>query len=89
MTMKTIWLIILIASSAALLITLLKSRFSRISLKKVIVHWILAATLLFLLNYFEFTEQVAVPINPLTIGTTAVLGIPGLGLLIGAQYLLL
>lgn len=89
MTVKMIWLIILIASSVALLIVLLKNHISRLSLKKVIVHWILAATLLFLLNYFEVTEQLAVPINPLTIGTTAVLGLPGLGLLIGTQYLLL
>lgn len=67
---------------------LLRNQISRLSLKKVIVHWIVAATLLFLMNYFEITQAYALPINPLTIGTTAVLGLPGLALLMSTQYLI-
>lgn len=86
--MKLIWIIMLVGSSVGLLYVLLRNRLSRLSLKKVIVHWILAATVLFLMNYLEFTEPYALPINPLTIGTTAVLGVPGLALLTGVHYLI-
>lgn len=86
--MNTLWLTMFVVSSAALILVLVRNQLSRISLKKVIGHWILAATALFLLNYFEITQAYAVPINPLTIGTTAILGLPGLGLLIGTQYLI-
>jgi len=87
--MNLIWLTIFVASSVGLLVILLRKPLSRISLKKVIVHWVLAATALFLLNYIEFAQPYALPINPLTIGTAAVLGVPGIALLIGVQYILL
>jgi len=87
--MNLIWLTIFVASTIGLIIVLLRKPLSRISLKKVIVHWVLAATALFLLNYIEFTQPYALPINPLTIGTTAVLGIPGIVLLMGVQYIIL
>lgn len=83
--MKLVWLIVFAASTLALLFVLQRRPLSRISLKKVIVHWIFAATALFLLNYLEFTQAYALPINPLTIGTAAVLGVPGLALLLGVQ----
>ena len=86
--MNLIWMIIFAASSLALIVVLLRNQLSRLSLKKVIVHWIFAATILFLMNYLEITQAYALPINPLTIGTTAVLGLPGLALLMGTQYLI-
>ena len=75
-------------SSLALIVLLLRNQLSRLSLKKVIVHWIVAATILFLMNYLEFTQPYALPINPLTIGTTAILGLPGIALLMGTQYII-
>ncbi|MFC6333920.1 pro-sigmaK processing inhibitor BofA family protein [Paenibacillus septentrionalis] len=87
--MNMIWLAIFVLSSTALLIVLLRKPISRISLKKVIVHWVIAATALFLLNMIEFTQPYALPINPLTIGLTALLGIPGIALLFGLQYVVL
>lgn len=87
--MKLVWLIIFSVSLIGLLIVLLRRPLSRLSLKKVIVHWVFAATILFLLHEFEFTQAFAVPINPLTIGTTAVLGLPGLLALIGLQQFVL
>jgi len=87
--MNLIWLTIFVASSAGLLVMLLRKPLSRISLKKVIVHWVIAATALFLLNYIEIMQPYALPINPLTIGTTAVLGLPGILLLMGVQYIVL
>lgn len=86
--MKLIWIVVFAVSSLTLVIVLLRNQLSRLSLKKVIVHWIVAATMLFLMNYVEFTQPYALPINPLTIGTTAVLGLPGLALLMGTQYLI-
>lgn len=87
--MKLVWLIIFSVSLIGLIIVLLRRPLSRLSLKKVIVHWVFAATILFLLHEFEFTQAFAVPINPLTIGTTAVLGLPGLLALIGLQQFVL
>ncbi|URN95524.1 MAG: pro-sigmaK processing inhibitor BofA family protein [Candidatus Pristimantibacillus lignocellulolyticus] len=86
--MKLIWIVMFAISSLALIVVLMRNQLSRLSLKKVIVHWIIAATVLFLMNYFEFIEPYALPINPLTIGTTAVLGLPGIALLMGTQYLI-
>ena len=85
------WLLICIfaVSSLSLLVVLLKSQLFRISFKKVIGHWILAGVLLFALNFFEFTQPYALPINLLTVSVTAVLGIPGIALLGGVQYILL
>ena len=85
--MNLIWMIIFAVSSLALIVVLLRNQLSRLSLKKVVVHWIVAATVLFLMNYLEITQPYALPINPLTIGTTAVLGLPGIALLMGTQYL--
>lgn len=87
--MNMIWLVVFIGSALGLSLVLLRRPLSRISLKKVIVHWVLAATALFLLQAFELTQAYALPINPLTIGTTAVLGIPGLALLVGIQQFVL
>lgn len=87
--MNAIWLVVFIGSALGLSLVLLRRPLSRISLKKVIVHWVLAATALFLLQAFELTQAYALPINPLTIGTTAVLGIPGLALLVGIQQFIL
>ncbi|HIW34427.1 MAG TPA: pro-sigmaK processing inhibitor BofA family protein [Candidatus Paenibacillus intestinavium] len=85
--MNLLWMIIFAVSSLALIVVLLRNQLSRLSLKKVVVHWIVAATVLFLMNYLEITQPYALPINPLTIGTTAVLGLPGIALLMGTQYL--
>lgn len=87
--MKVVWIVVFVLSSLSLLVMLLRRPLSRISLMKVIVHWVFAATALFLLHQFEYTQAYALPINPLTIGTTAVLGLPGIALLMGIQHFII
>ncbi|WP_091173998.1 pro-sigmaK processing inhibitor BofA family protein [Paenibacillus sp. 1_12] len=45
----------------------------------------LAAFLLYIVNLLEAYTQLEVPINPLTVGTISVLGIPGLVMLIALK----
>ncbi len=86
--MKILVYSVFIISTLSLLILLLKNQFSRKKLQQFIVHWLMAGILLFGMNYFEFTQAFAVPINLFTLATTAILGLPGLALLVGTQYVL-
>jgi len=86
--MKELVYAVFALSSLSLLVLLLKSQLSRAKVKQFIIHSLLAGALLFGMNYFEFTEAFAIPINLITLSTTAVLGVPGIALLVGIQYVL-
>jgi inhibitor of the pro-sigma K processing machinery len=45
----------------------------------------IAAFLLYILNLFGAYSQLEVPINPVTVGTVSVLGVPGLLMLIALR----
>jgi len=85
---KWIWLSILIASVVSLGLLVRKNGKYRVSLKKIAIHWVLAAVVLFLLNANEFTSAFAVPITPLSLSTIAILGVPGLALIQGVYFLI-
>ncbi|MFF2484204.1 pro-sigmaK processing inhibitor BofA family protein [Paenibacillus sp. NPDC058071] len=84
--MKTIWLAILIVSSLLLIAILLRHKLSWSWVKGFAIHLTLAAAVLYLLNYSGILPQLYIPINPATIGTVVVLGVPGIALIAGVQY---
>lgn len=49
------------------------------------VHLVLAALGIYVVNYSGFIGEVSIPINPATIGTVTVLGLPGVALLYGLK----
>lgn len=89
--MKWIWLSMLSLSSILLVITLMRSRmfwswswFSRFAL-----HLTAAAAGLYLLNGTGLMPGSEIPLNPATIGTAVVLGLPGVAVLAGIQAVVL
>lgn len=83
--MKTVWLIMLIGSSLTLILVLLRSRLSWNWLRSFVLHLIVAAGLLYLVNATGFIEGLHIPLNPITIVTAVVLGVPGVMMMAGVQ----
>ncbi|WP_042171130.1 pro-sigmaK processing inhibitor BofA family protein [Paenibacillus gorillae] len=84
--MKIIWLATLLISSLLLVIVLLRNKLSMAWLKGFAVHLVLAAVVLYVLNYSGLIPKMYIPLNPATIGTVVVLGVPGIALIAGIQY---
>lgn len=53
------------------------------------VHLVLAALGLYLVNFSGLMTEVYIPLNPATIGTVTVLGLPGVALLYGLKITLM
>ncbi|MEV5026332.1 pro-sigmaK processing inhibitor BofA family protein [Paenibacillus sp. LPE1-1-1.1] len=85
--MKVVWLTVLIVSSVLLAAVLFRSKLSWGLLRSFALHLVLAAGLLYLLNYSGLVPGMYIPLNPLTIGTVLALGVPGVGLIIGVQWI--
>ncbi|KRE34932.1 pro-sigmaK processing inhibitor BofA family protein [Paenibacillus sp. Soil522] len=84
--MKAVWLSMFIASSVLLAAILLRNKLSWGWLRGFALHLVLAAGLLYLLNYLELVPGIYIPLNPITIGTVLTLGIPGVALIVGLQW---
>ncbi|MEK5059831.1 pro-sigmaK processing inhibitor BofA [Paenibacillus sp. FSL H7-0326] len=52
------------------------------------IHLVLAALGIYVVNYSGLVGEVSIPINPATIGTVTVLGLPGVALLYGIKITL-
>ncbi|OZB90016.1 pro-sigmaK processing inhibitor BofA family protein [Paenibacillus sp. XY044] len=52
-------------------------------------HLVLAALGLYLVNYSGLLSEVYIPLNPATIGTVTVLGLPGVAMLYGLKITLM
>lgn len=50
------------------------------------LHLVLASLGIYVVNYSGLTGDMYIPINPTTIGTVTVLGLPGVGLLLGLKF---
>lgn len=85
---KWVGVFVLISSALVLIVLMMKHNKYRISLKKITIHWIIAAFILFLLHTNELTGGFAVPMTPLSLSTIAVLGLPGLALVQGIYILI-
>lgn len=86
--MKTVWGILLAVSSVLLVLVLLRRRAAREWLTRFGFHLVAAAVAIYLLNFSGLVTGWHLPLNPLTIGIVALLGIPGVGLIFGLQWLL-
>ncbi|RJX37430.1 pro-sigmaK processing inhibitor BofA [Paenibacillus pinisoli] len=83
--MKMVWLSILIVSSLLLIGILLRNKLSWGWLKGFALHMVIAAGLLYLVNELAIVEGLHIPLNPITISTAVVLGVPGVLMLAGVQ----
>jgi inhibitor of the pro-sigma K processing machinery len=86
--MKTVWGFLLAVSSVLLLLLLLRRRAAREWLPRFGFHLVLAAVAIYVLNFSSLVPGWHLPLNPLTIGIVALLGIPGIALVFGLQVLL-
>ncbi|CAM4394577.1 pro-sigmaK processing inhibitor BofA family protein [Paenibacillus alkaliterrae] len=84
--MRAVWLSIFIASSVLLIAVVLRNKLSWSWLRGFSLHLVLAAALLYVLNYSNLIPDMYIPINPVTIGTVVTLGIPGVALIVGLQW---
>ncbi|OBZ15681.1 pro-sigmaK processing inhibitor BofA family protein [Bacillus sp. FJAT-26390] len=84
--MKVIWLSVFIVSSLLLAVVLLRNKLSWGMLRGFALHLVLAAALLYVLNYSEVVPGMYIPLNPITIGTVLTLGVPGIALIVGLQW---
>ncbi|RJE85996.1 pro-sigmaK processing inhibitor BofA [Paenibacillus sp. 1011MAR3C5] len=83
--MKIVWLSILIISSLLLVGILLRNKLSWGWLKGFALHIVIAAGLLYLVNELAIVEGLHIPLNPITISTAVVLGVPGVLMMAGVQ----
>lgn len=85
--MKAIWLTIFIGSSVLLAAVILRNKLSWSWLRGFALHLVLAAVLLYMLNYSGLVPDMYIPLNPITIGTVLTLGVPGVALIAGLQWM--
>ncbi|WP_138756086.1 pro-sigmaK processing inhibitor BofA family protein [Paenibacillus sinopodophylli] len=84
--MKAVWLTVFIASSLLLAVVLLKNKWSWGMVRRFTLHLVLAAGLLYVLNYSGLLPGMYIPLNPFTIGTVIALGVPGVALITALQW---
>ncbi|BBH23153.1 hypothetical protein Back11_44980 [Paenibacillus baekrokdamisoli] len=86
--MKLIWVVLLIGSLTMLAAVMLRNKLSWRWITRFMLHLITAAVALYLLNYSGITKGFEVPLNPTTIGTVVLLGLPGIALVLSLQRVL-
>lgn len=77
---------IFIASSIMLAAVILRNKMSWSWLRGFALHFVFAAALLYVLNYSGLIAGMHIPLNPVTIGTVVTLGVPGIALIMGLQW---
>ncbi|RED54992.1 pro-sigmaK processing inhibitor BofA family protein [Cohnella lupini] len=87
--MKTFWLVLLIVSCVSLGYVLLRQSVPKGWLMRFSLHLIVAAMAIYALNFSGWITGWYVPLNPFTIGAVALLGLPGIGLVLGLQWTML
>ncbi|MWC31051.1 pro-sigmaK processing inhibitor BofA family protein [Paenibacillus sp. MMS18-CY102] len=79
---------ILILSSATLLFVVIRAKPSFEWLRRFAIHIVIAALGLYAINYSGLLSGWEIPLNPATIGTVMVLGLPGIVLIAGLRMAL-
>ncbi|OAB43581.1 pro-sigmaK processing inhibitor BofA family protein [Paenibacillus glacialis] len=87
--MKWIVMGVLILSLFALLFIVLKKKLGFGWLTVFGTHMVLATVGIYLVNFSGLITTVYIPLNPVTIGTVTVLGLPGVALLYGLKIYLI
>ncbi|ANE45888.1 hypothetical protein SY83_05820 [Paenibacillus swuensis] len=85
--MSYAWVILLVSSLSLLGIVLLKTRGWMQFVKYAALNLVVAGFVLYFLRFLD-VEFLNIAINPYTIFTLGVLGLPGLGLLVALNYTL-
>lgn len=83
--MKTILTVILIASLFMLLYIWITRKLGFAWLTRLGLHIALAALGIYIVNFSGLLTEVYIPLNPITIGTVLILGLPGVVLLLGLK----
>ncbi|WP_274648523.1 pro-sigmaK processing inhibitor BofA family protein [Paenibacillus humicola] len=86
--MKTVWIAVLATSLLLLVTIVVRSKLSWAWLSRFALHLVAAALALYLLNYSGVVSGFEVPLNPATIGTVVLLGLPGIMLVLGLKMTL-
>lgn len=87
--MKTVWLAMLTVSASLLVLLFLRQKVPKGWLTRFGVHLVVAAMAIYALNFSGWVTGWYVPLNPVTIGAVALLGVPGIALVLGLQTTLL
>ncbi len=85
--MKLIWAAMLMLSSSFLIFILIKRKVSWNWFWRFSLHLVAAAGALYFINESGIAPQAYIPINPVTVSTIVVLGVPGAALLAGLQWI--
>lgn len=80
-----IWWTVFLVSTSLLLLLIFRNKYSILWLGTVGMHIVLAAVLLYAVNWAGAYMQFHLPINLVTIGATALLGIPGVAMLVALK----
>ena len=83
------WLILLVMSTVLLAIVLIRTRIDYRWFGYALLHLVVAAVGLFLINGTGWFGELYIPINIFTLFTIAILGIPGLILLAVIKFTLM
>ncbi|RCX14394.1 inhibitor of the pro-sigma K processing machinery [Fontibacillus phaseoli] len=83
--MKMVLIGILVVSLLLLLYIAVSRRLGFAWLTRFGLHVVLAALGIYVVNFSGLMTEVYIPLNPVTISTVLVLGLPGVGLLLGLK----
>lgn len=76
---------LLVVSLIGLIIILFRKRIGLSFFTSFGIHLVLAAVGIYVVNYSGWITGTYIPLNPATIGTVSILGLPGVGLLLGLK----
>ncbi|HEY4390756.1 MAG TPA: pro-sigmaK processing inhibitor BofA family protein [Paenibacillus sp.] len=83
--MRIILVGVLIVSLLLLLYVVFSRKLGLAWMTRMGLHIVLAALGLYIVNFSGLLTEAYIPLNPITIGTTLVLGLPGVALLLGLK----
>lgn len=83
--MKTVLAVVLIISLFMLLYIWITRKLGFAWLTRLGLHVVLAALGIYIVNFSGLLTEVYIPLNPVTIATVLILGLPGVVLLLGLK----
>jgi inhibitor of the pro-sigma K processing machinery len=89
MTVNVFWMVLFAISAILLAVVLLRSKGAVHALGYIALNIVIAAFLLYFINLLEDYSHFRIPINPTTVLTVGILGIPGLMLLVAVRLLII
>ncbi|AZK45462.1 pro-sigmaK processing inhibitor BofA family protein [Paenibacillus lentus] len=87
--MKLILSLVLIGSLLLLGYVIFSRRMGFAWLTRLGLHMVLAALGIYVVNFSGLLTEAYIPMNPVTISTVLILGLPGVGLLLGIKLAIL